>query len=76
MQIGTVKEYKHLGITQCNNRKTPARVNVARQKAHGALFGLIECGVYSNGLNPITAAKLYTSIVYLVLSLHVNCGTL
>ena len=34
-----------------------------RQKARDALFGLTECGVHSNGLNPITAAKLYTIIV-------------
>jgi len=54
MQIDTVKEYKHLGIPQCNNRKTPARVDVAWQKARGALFGLTECGVHSNGLNPMS----------------------
>ena len=29
MQIDTVNEYKHLGIPQCNNRKTHARVDVA-----------------------------------------------
>ena len=34
-----------------------------RQKARDALFGLTECGVHSNGLNPITVAKLYTTIV-------------
>jgi len=60
MQIDTVK---HLGITQCNNRKIPASVDVVRQKACGALFGLTECGVHSNRLNPITVAKLYTTIV-------------
>jgi len=34
-----------------------------RHKARDALFGLTECGVHSNGLNPITVAKLYTIIV-------------
>jgi len=63
MQIDTVKEYKHLGITQCNNRRTPASADVVRQKARGALFGLTECGIHSNGLNHITAVKLYTIIV-------------
>ena len=76
LQIDTFKICKHLGITQCNNRKTPASVDVVRQKARDALFGLTECGVHSNIMNPITAAKLYTTIVYLVFSVHVNCGTL
>ena len=62
LQIDTVKECTHLGITQCNNRKTTASVDVVRQKARDALFGLIECGIHSNGLNHITAAKLYTTI--------------
>ena len=63
MQIDTVKKYKHLGITKCNNRLTPAHVDIVRQKARGALFRLTECVVHSNGLNHITAIKFYTIIV-------------
>ena len=62
-QLPEVKEYKHLGITQNNSRKSPANVDTFRQTARGTLFSLINCGVRSNGRQSITAAKLYSSIV-------------
>ena len=58
-----VKVYKHVGINQCTSRTTPANVDDIRQSARGSLFSLINCGVHSNGINPISASKLYTSIV-------------
>ena len=61
--LSEVSNYKHLGIDQSKRRKTPASVDDVRQSARGTLFSLINCGIHSNGVNPITAAKLYTSIV-------------
>ena len=62
-ELKEVTEYKHLGITQNKRRNTPANVDTVRQSSRSTLFSLVNCGIHSNGINPITASKLYMSTV-------------
>ena len=58
-----ITDYKHLGIQQCSSRQTPGSLDTIRQSARGTLISFLNSGINYESINPITTAKLYTSIV-------------
>ncbi|MES9903946.1 MAG: reverse transcriptase family protein [Sedimenticola sp.] len=61
--ISETTEYKHLGIMQSKYSTRPGNINTVTQSARGTLLSLVNTGLHSDGLNPITALKLYRTIV-------------
>ncbi|MES9882637.1 MAG: reverse transcriptase family protein [Sedimenticola sp.] len=61
--ISEVTEYKHLGIVQSKYMVRPGNTDTVVQSARGTFLSLVNSGLHSDGLNPITALKLYQTIV-------------
>ncbi len=55
--------YKHLGLLQTKQLKSPGDIVTVVNNVRSTFLGLSNVGVHSDGLNPITSLKLYKSIV-------------
>ena len=61
--IRETSQYKHLGSIQTKRMDYPGDVTNTIHTLRGTFLSLQSCGVHSNGLNPISSMKLYTSVV-------------
>ncbi len=61
--ISEVTEYKHLGIVQSKYITRPGNIDSVINSARGTFLSLSNTGLHRDGLNPITALKLYQTIV-------------
>ena len=59
--IPCVNSHKHLGITQHTSGKIP-NIDDVKHSLRASFFTLQHSGIHPNGINPITATKLYTTI--------------
>ncbi len=61
--IEEVSSYKHLGLLQTKRMQPPGDIDSVVNTVRGTFFSLSNIGVHASGLNPLTALKLYKSIV-------------
>lgn len=61
--IKELDQYKHLGIVQAKYQRKMGTVDASAQALRGLLLSLTSSGVHPGGVNPISAMKLYTSMV-------------
>ena len=56
-------QHKHLGVVQSQSLRHPGDISAVLRTLRGTFLSLVTCGLHPNGINPISAMKLYTSIV-------------
>ena len=62
-EITEYEEFVHLGIKRNKSNNTSFIVKELDRKLRATFYGLIKDGLHKNGLNPLTSAKIYNSIV-------------
>ena len=56
-------QYKHLGVICDKNMSIDANIKEACTKIRGTFLSLVNCGIYEDGLNPLTARRIYNAVV-------------
>ena len=56
-------QHKHLGVVQTQSLRQPGDISAILRTLRGTFLSLTTCGLHPNGINPISAMKLYTSVV-------------
>ena len=56
-------EYKHLGVICDKYMSFDENVKLACNKLRGTFLSLVNCGIYEDGLNPLTSRRIYNSVV-------------
>ena len=62
-EILQTAHHKHLGVVQTQSLRQPGDINAVLRTLRGTFLSLATCGLHAYGINPISAMKLYTSIV-------------
>ena len=57
------EDFVHLGIKRNKSKSISFIVKELHRKLRATFYGLIKDGLHKNGLNPLTSAKIYNSIV-------------
>ena len=63
-------KHKRLGVVQSQSLRQPADVSAVKQTLRGTFLSLATCGLHAYGINPISAIKLYTSIIVMPKALY------
>ena len=61
IEEGTV--YKHLGVICDKYMSIDENIKLACNKLRGTFLSLVNCGIYEDGLNPLTSRRIYNSVV-------------
>ncbi|MCG7892042.1 MAG: reverse transcriptase family protein, partial [Candidatus Thiodiazotropha endolucinida] len=61
--INEAEEYRHLGIVCNKYSMLDENIHQSSLKLKNTLLGLINCGIYENGLHPINSKRLYNAVV-------------
>ena len=56
-------QHKHLGVVQTQSLRQPVDISAILRTLRGTFLSLTTCGLHPNGINPISAMKLYTSVI-------------
>ena len=56
-------QHKHLGVVQSQPLRQPGDISAILRTLRGTFLSLTTCGLHPNGFYPISAMKLYTSVV-------------
>jgi hypothetical protein len=61
--INEMDSYLHLGA-QCNNSlNINMNISISCDKLRKPFFSIVDCGIYRNGLHPLTCKKIYVLVV-------------
>ena len=55
-------DYKHLGVICDKYMPIDENVKLACNKLSGTFLSLVNCGIYEDGLNPVTSRRIYNSV--------------
>ena len=56
-------QYKHLGVVCDKNMSIDVSVKDACNKLRSTFLSLVNCGIYEDGLNPLSVRRIYNAIV-------------
>ena len=53
-------QYKHLGVICDKNMSIVVNIKEACTKLRSTFLSLVNCGIYEDGLNPLTMRRIYS----------------
>ena len=56
-------QYKHLGVVCDKNMSIDVSVKDACNKLRSTFLSLVNCGIYEDGLNPLSVRRIYNAVV-------------